>query len=144
MPAIQPFFDLIGIKTSQLSEEEKILLDADLFVRVCNELMEVFRQQNKEYFHVMKFTLKMENAMLESGFIKLIIKDILSTGEYSLKGIAYYTGTHEDIVQELASGLNTKPLASILRKTIELHKSVRHELYYAMGKKIAAEYLSAR
>jgi hypothetical protein len=59
----------------------------------------------------------------------------LSTGEYSLQGIAYYTGTHEDVMQELASGLNTKPLATVLQKIIELHKTVRHNLYYAIGKK---------
>jgi hypothetical protein len=142
MPAIQPLSDLIGLNTSQLSQEEKTLLDADLFVRVCNELTEVFRQQNKKYFHLMKFTLEKENAMLESSFIRLIIRDILSTGEYSLQGIAYYTDIHEDVVQELAAGLNTKPLATVLWKIIELHKSVRHNLYYSIGKKIAAEYSS--
>lgn len=62
----------------------------------------------------MKFTLEMEETMLETNFIRLIIKDILSTGEYSPQGIACYTDTHEDIVQDLASGLNTKPLATFL------------------------------
>jgi len=143
VPAIQPFYDLIGVNASQLSQEEKTLLDADLFVHVCNELIEIFRQQNKQYFHFMKFTLEMENAMLESSFIRLIIRDILSTGEYSLQGIACYTATHEDVIQELASGLNTKPSATVLRRTIELHKSVRHDLYCAIKKKIVAEYSSA-
>lgn len=142
MSAMEPLCHLIGINPSKFSKEEKILLEADLFARVCNELIGIFRQENKEYFRFMKFTLKMENAMLEKNFIRTIIMDILSTGEYSLQGIAYYTGIHEDIVQELASGLNTKPLATVLRKIIELHKLVRRDLYLAIAKKLAVEYSS--
>ena len=57
-------------------------------------------------------------------------------------GIACYTDTHEDIVHELISGLNTKPLPIFLRKAIELHKSVRKDLYQVISKKIADEYLA--
>jgi len=140
MSAIQPLYDLIGIRSSCLSKEECILLEADLFVRICSELTNIFRQENKQYFRLMKFTLEMEDTMLETNFIRLIIKDILSTEEYSPRGIACYTDTHEDIVQDLASGLNTKPLAIFLRKIIELHKLVRPDLYLTIGKKIASEY----
>jgi len=80
--------------------------------------------------------------MLEKNFTQFILNDIFSTDEYTVQGIAHYMDTHEDIIQELASGLNTKPLASYLRKIIELHRSVRRELYLAIGKKIAAEILS--
>lgn len=65
------------------------------------------------------------------------------SGEYNLEGIAYYADIPIDIIHELAAGLNTKPLATCLRKIIELHRSVRKELYQAIGQKIAAEYLAA-
>ena len=81
--------------------------------------------------------------MIEKNFIRLVLSDILSTGEYTIQGIAQYTDTHEDIINELASGLNTKPLAICLRKVIELHRLVRRELYQAIGKKVVSEYLAA-
>jgi hypothetical protein len=141
MPALVPLCNLICINHLKFSKEEHLLLEAELFIRVCNELKESFREQYKNYFRLMKYTLEKENTMLEANLIRLIIKDILSTGEYTLEGIACYTDTHEDIISELASGLNTKPLATWLRKIIELHRSVRRELYQAIGKKVASEYL---
>lgn len=142
MPATQPLYHLIGISLCRLSKEENLLLEATLFVDLYKKLLEIFRQQNQTYFHLMKFTLEMENAMLEENFVRFIIKDILLTEEYSLEGIARYTDTHTDVVQELASGLNTKPLAIFLRKIIELHKSVRRDLYQSISKKITAKYLA--
>jgi hypothetical protein len=142
MAAMDPLCHLIGINSKKFSKEENSLLEAELFIRICDELKEVFRQQYKNFFHLMKFNVTKEDAMLERNFIRLILKDILSTEEYTLQGIATYTDTHEDIIHELASGLNTKPLAACLRKVIELHRSVRRELYQAIGKKIAAEYLA--
>lgn len=60
-----------------------------------------------------------------------------------MQGIARYADIPEDVVNELASGLNTKPLATCLRKVIELHRLVRRELYQTIGKKIVAAYLTA-
>ena len=142
MPAMEPLCHLVGINSKRFSKEENSLLEAELFIRICDELKETFRQQYNNFFHLMKFTVTKENEMLEKNFIRLILNDILSTKEYTLQGIAKYTDIHEDIIQELASGLNTKPLATCLRKVIELHRSVRRELYQAIGKKIAAEYVA--
>lgn len=141
MSAIEPLCCLIGIDKRKLSKKESILIEADLFSRICDELKEVFRQQYKTYFCLMRFTLEMENTMLEEIFISSIIRDILSTGEYTLQGIARYTDTHEDVIQELASGINKQPLAILFRKIIELHRSVRFEIYNAIAKKIVLEYL---
>lgn len=142
MPALEPLCYLLGINPSKLSKEENIILEVDLYLRIGEELKEMFRQEYKDYFYLLKFTLSMENIMLEDNFIRLIMRDILSTGEYSLQGIARYIDTPEDIVYELASGLNAKPLAVHLRKTIELHRSVRPSLYQAIGEKIICELLT--
>ena len=79
-----------------------------------------------------------EDLMLDQYFIQFIVKDILYSGEYTLEGIARYTDIHEDVILDFASGLNTEPLASSLRKIMELHKSVRAALYQVIGKKLLA------
>jgi hypothetical protein len=82
----------------------------------------------------------MEIAMFEANFIRCIINDILSTEEYTLSGIAYYTETPEEIVYDIAIGHNTSPSANLLRKIIELHRSVRRDLYRSIVEKIISEY----
>lgn len=64
------------------------------------------------------------------------------TNEYSLEGIALYADIHQDVIQEAYAGLNLHPSAALLRKTIELHRTVRRELYQDIMKKIVLEYLS--
>lgn len=110
---------------------------------ICEELKELYRNQYKDFFCLMKLSIIEENTMLEKNFMQFILQDILSTEEYTLQGIARYADTHEDVIHELASGLNTKPLAIYLRKVMELHRLVRRELYQAIGKKIASEYLES-
>jgi len=143
MSAIEPLCHLIGVDPNTLTKEENILLEIELFTRICEELMEVFREQNREYFRLMKFTIEKENKMLESKFIRSIIQDILSTQEYNLEGIAHYTDSHEDVIQEVYTGQNQSPSATLLRKIVELHRVVRYDLYMQITKKIISKYLAA-
>ena len=144
MSAIEPLYRLLGINPSKLDRNEIILLEAELFSRVCEELKEFFRKQHRDYFYLMKFTNDMENHMLESNFIRLIIKDILASKEYTSAGIANYTDTPEDVIQEVIDGRNTNPSAKLLRRIIELHRSVRSALYEAIIRKIADGYLGKK
>jgi len=125
-----------GVNPSILSKEEILLLEAVLFLRICEELKEIYKIQHKDYFRIMKFNAEMENAMIETNYVRCIINDILSTEEYSLPGIAYYTHKPEDVIFEVATGKNTDPSSSLLRKIIELHRSVRPNLYREIMKKI--------
>jgi len=140
MPATEPLCRLIGINPEKLSKHEYIILELELFLRVCEELKEIFKEKNKDYFFLMKLTKDKENSMLESKFIPFIIEDILSTKDYNLGGIAVYTDLHEDVIQEAYTGLNPHPSAILLRRIIELHRAVRHELYKKIMKKIILEY----
>lgn len=142
MSAVEPLCKLIGINPHQISKEENLILEADLFTRICEELKEIFREQFKNYFRLLKLTIEKENHMLESNFVRLIIKDILSTEEYTMSGIAQYADIHEDVVDEVIAGRNTNPSAIFLRKVIELHRSVRCDVYNLIIKKVAAQYLS--
>ena len=142
MSATEPLCLLLWINPNKLPKSEYFLFEAELFIRICEELKEIFRNRYKDYFSLMKFNAEKENVMLEDNFARLIIKDILSTEEYNLSGIAHYTNTHEDIVQEVVDGRNTSPSAIFLRRIIYLHQSVRRELYVAIIKKITTQYLA--
>lgn len=143
MSAIQTLFRLFGLNTNHLSKEENIILEADLFLRIYQELIERFRRYYRNYFRTMNYTTEMEDSMLEKNFLRLIMNDILISGEYTVEGLAIYTDHHEDVVHEVLVGRNTSPSAILLRRTIELHQSVRRELYQDIIKKIASDYLEA-
>jgi hypothetical protein len=125
-----------------LSKEELALFEANLFTCICVELKNIFKKQYKTYLNAIKFNKETEDAMLESQLVRCIINDILATEEYSLTGIAYYTRKPEDVIFEIASGNNIDPSASLLRKIIELHRSVRPSLYQEMIKKIVVENIT--
>ena len=130
----------MGINPYKLSKEENLILEVELYTRICEMLKEVFRGQYKVYFRLMKCTAEVEDVMMEARFARCVINDILSTEEYTLPGIACYTQTPEDVVYDVAMGLNTNPTAIFLRKIIELHRSIRRELYREIIKKIKTEY----
>jgi hypothetical protein len=99
------------------------------------------RNQNSNYFKLMKFETKMECVMLEENFIRFVVNDILSTEDYSLTGIANYTNIPSDVIFEIAIGRNTNPSYFFVRKIMELHRSVRFDLYKEIIKKILDEKL---
>ncbi|EKD75381.1 MAG: hypothetical protein ACD_44C00148G0006 [uncultured bacterium] len=125
-----------NVNYSALSKKEKILLEAELFTRVCEELKKIFKVPYKNYFSLMKFNIEMENTVMETNYVRCIINDILATEEYSLAGIAYYTDKPQDVIIDIAAGKNSDPSSSLLRKIIELHRSVRPTLYQEIIKKI--------
>lgn len=140
MSARESLCSLMEINSQNFSKEEILLLEAEILVRIHKELLEIFKKEHAEYFNFIKFTSEMEKDMLETNFISLIIKDILSTDYYTLEGIAYTTKIHEDILSDLASGINTQPSANSLLKLIELHISVRKDLYDVIRKKLTKEF----
>jgi hypothetical protein len=89
-----------------------------------------------------KTTIEKENTMFETNLARLIVHDILLTGEYTLDGIAQYANSHEDVIHEIFTGQNPNPSAILLRRLLELHRMVRRELYLAISKKITEKYLS--
>ncbi|HEX4044574.1 MAG TPA: hypothetical protein VHZ76_02790 [Gammaproteobacteria bacterium] len=131
---------VLGIDTQGFSKNEMAILEAELFAQLCEKLKKVIKKRHKDYFHLLKFDIKKENAVIEANFIRCVINDILSTEEYTLAGIAYHTDTPEDVIYELAMGRNTAPTLFLSTKIIALHRSVRPSLYYAVMNKVAKEY----
>lgn len=136
MPAMEPLCQILGINSSKLSKEENLILEAKLFTHVYEELKEIIKAQYKDYFQLMKFNKDMENKMIETEFLRCVINDILSTEEYSLPGIACYTNMPEDVIQEVIIGNNNNPSFVLSRRIIELHRTVRPDVYRAIMKKI--------
>ena len=143
MPSTELLCQIIGIDPHKLSNEENLIVEVELFTRICEELKEIFKVQYKSYFRLIKCDAEMESAIMEAKFVRCVINDILSTEEYTLPGIACYTQTPEEVVYEVAAGLNTSPSATLLRRIIELHRSIRQDLYHEIIKKITTEYLAA-
>lgn len=141
MSAMEPLYRLMRISICNLSKDEIFILEAELLKFICDEIKEFFRNHYRDYFRLMKFSKEKENIMLDINLIRLIMKDIIFSEEYNIEGIARYTDIHEDIIQEVFSGQNTDPSAKLLRRMIELHYSVRRDLYHAIMKKIALQYL---
>ncbi len=135
MPIMELLFRLVNFNTFRPSKEENFLLEAELFIGICTELKEIFRKQESNYFNLMKFSREEEDTMLDAKFVRLIINDILSTNEYNLQGIACYAKTYLEVVEEIIIGRNTNPSAALLQRLIELHQSVRRELYNKIIKK---------
>jgi hypothetical protein len=141
MPALDWLCHIAGIDSHQFSKEENLLLEIELFFRLCNQLKELFSTQFKEYFQLIRMNTEMENIIMEANFMRCIVNDILLSEAYTLSGIALYTQMPEDIIYEVAAGCNTSPSFYLSRKIIELHRSVRPELYKEMMKKITQGFV---
>ncbi|TAK76073.1 MAG: hypothetical protein EPO11_04720 [Gammaproteobacteria bacterium] len=139
MAAIEFLCKDIGVDPRNFSKEELLFLEAELFFHVCNELKLLFKENYRNYFRLLRINPEVEEEMIESNFLRYVISDILSTEAYTLSGIALYARVPEEVVYELISGNNTNPSLSLARKIIELHKSVRPDVYRKILLKVVKE-----
>lgn len=139
MSALELLCHIIGVNSQKLSREENLILEAELFYQICDELKKILWERFKEYFRLLKFDCEMEDTVIEANFMRCIINDILASEAYTLSGIACYTQTPEDIIYEVAAGCNTSPSFYLSRKIIEIHRNVRPELYKEIMKKITCD-----
>lgn len=134
---------LLNRQALKLSPAEKLLVEITLFTRICHELFEIFKSQYMEYQRLIKFDTNQEENMCGIKFMQEMIKDIISTKEYSLAGIATHTRIPEEVLSDMAAGMNTNPTFELSRKIFELHIGVRRDLYDAIMRKIVSEYLAS-
>ncbi len=139
MAALELLCHFMGIDSKQFSKEENIILEAELYTRITNEPWESYQTQYDDYFYFFKFNLEKENMMMELNFIRCLIDDILKSEAYNLSGIAYYTQTPEEVIQDVLIGYKVSPVIAFTRKLIELHKSIRPEVYQNIIKKITPD-----
>ena len=139
MAALELLCHLMGIDPNQFSKEENLILEAELYTRIFSELWESFRSQYQDYFQLFKFNVEMEAMMMEINFIRCLINDILKSEAYTLSGIAYYTQTPEEVIQDLIIGHKVSHVITFTRKLIELHKTIKPDIYQKVIKKITPD-----
>jgi hypothetical protein len=141
MAAPELMYRQVRIDTAKLSKVEIILIEAELLLRLYSWLKEFFRDKLKNFFILKRFTIEMENNMLDHEFISNIINDILITQQYTIEGIASYTQSHEEVIIDILTGKNSDPSFYLARKLIDLHRSVRPKLYTEIFKNITAPHM---
>ncbi|MFZ2315067.1 MAG: hypothetical protein WAW86_05360 [Gammaproteobacteria bacterium] len=136
MAATMPLYNLLDIDLDNLTTQERSFVDMILCVSLCEEFRHQILAQYKGYFNSIKENAEKERSMLEQNIIGCILNDILSTNEYSLSGVAYYTNTPEEILMDVSTGSNLNPTFNLSRKLIDLHRTVKPQLYVDLLRKI--------
>lgn len=119
----------------KLSKQQLSILEAGLFSFICDELKKYFIEEYNHYFQFLKATHR-ENDMSEEPLARSVVKDIISSGMYTLSGIACYAHTSEDVLVDIVSGQNRDPSSTLFTNIIKLHQSVRPELYREILRKL--------
>jgi len=129
MPTIQPISQLVKIRPQELTNEENMLLEIELFSWMLDEIEKAFTDKTHTETELVNFSDETENTMIDVNIIKYLINDILESDEYSIAGIAYYTRIPEDIIYEIAAGINDYISLGFSQRIIELHRFVRNDAY---------------
>jgi len=136
MATMELLFNLLDINLSIFKKNEKMLIEYYFFTCFCKELLTIFYSSRKEYLDAAKFYTEKEDTMIDIDFLLFLINDILSTEEYSLAGIANHIHVPEEVIYDLFYGLHKNPSLTLWKKVIELHSTVRQDLYRSLIKKI--------
>lgn len=111
---------MLRICVGKVSEKEKLLLEIIFFKYLYAQLKKTIESIECK---------QTEEAMLDGSVIRILINDLLISGEYSLQGLANYTDYSEDVLYDIAAGINNQPTLSLATKIIELHALARQEFY---------------
>ena len=106
-------------------------------------IKKIFEKELKNYVCLMQSTTEKESTMFEFRLVQLILLDILSSDDYDMTGVARYTNTCEEVIEEVITGRNPMPSVIFFRRLIDLHRSVRRDIYETIIRKITTKYLSA-
>ncbi len=80
--------------------------------------------------------------MRDFNFLRLLVNDLLQNENYTLSGIANYTQTPEEIIQDLLISGYSSPILALMRKIIELHRNTYPDVYEKIIKKIITHQTS--
>jgi len=111
----------------ELDKKEKTSIEVLIFKYIYQEL--------KTYYGEF-FFIKMEGLMPNGAVICNLLNDLISSNEYSIAAVASYTGYPEDVIYDLAGGINLNPTVTLSTKIIELHSISRPDFYKDIIKKI--------
>lgn len=127
MAATDLMASLFGLDCDKLSKNERTLIEIIMINYVYQELVTYFRAI---------YDNQMEEFMLNGDVIRILVNDLVSSNEYSIQAIASYTGYPEDVIFDLAGGMNLNPTFALSTRIIELHALSRREFYNSLIKRI--------
>ncbi|OAI46440.1 hypothetical protein AYO45_06340 [Gammaproteobacteria bacterium SCGC AG-212-F23] len=73
--------------------------------------------------------------MLEENLLKYFIEDILIAGAHTVPDIAKQVDTTDDVIVDIVEENNMTPSFTVARKIINLHQTVRPQLYHGFMQK---------
>ncbi|MBA3661117.1 MAG: hypothetical protein H0W64_05295 [Gammaproteobacteria bacterium] len=114
-----------------LSKKEILLLELVFFIYLYQELTVWCHEHGS-----------VENSMISSLTISKLVNDLLINNEYSLEGLASYTGYPQDVIYDLAAGVNSEPTLVLSAKIIELHSIARREVYNDLVHKALTKFIN--
>jgi hypothetical protein len=144
MSANEFLCQIVGVNPQKFSKEENILLEAELFTRVCEKMEKFFKDKYKNFLRLIKLDPNKDSGMREDNLVYCIVNDIISIKAYTLKGIAYYIKIPEDVIYQASLATNKPPSATLLRRLIELHRSVRPDRYFEIIEEITMDHLAIK
>lgn len=126
--------DLLGsilkLEPNTLPKRERAMFEVVFFKYLYSELVTSFKKIIKN---------NQEKDMLDGSIIRSLVNELLISGEYSIQGLANYTGYSEDVIYDVSSGINHSPTLAFSTKVIELHFLARKEFYDSLVCKVFSQ-----
>lgn len=137
MAALDFLLPLENLYHKKLSKNEKSLLEADIFSQCYEAALKHSQKRYSGQLHTDLYAhTKDEEIMIDDKLIRCIINDIVESGAYTIPGISYHTHIPEDVLIDIATGLQINPSLNLSQKLLILHKSVRPNIYEHIYTKI--------
>lgn len=136
MAALEKLSHFVGIDSKKFTKQENCILEAELYIRVHQEIWHAYKARNKNSFYLILTIFGKEDTIMELYVIRSLINDLLKSEAYTLSGIAYYTQAPEEMIEDLYIGHKLSPAIVFIRKLIELHKLIKPDMYQNIRKKL--------
>ena len=133
MCAMDLLSNVLHFYFDKLPRKEKLLLEAIFFAFLYQELATHYKTESNQTREV---------SMINDPVICNLVNDLLINNDYSIQGLADYTGYPEDVIYDLAAGMNTNPTILLSTKIIQLHAIARRDLYNTLLKKVITKLAS--
>lgn len=130
---ISYLIDMLGLnKQNKFTGKEKLFLEVIIYQWVYREIVKECTVDDT----LQKYILEEKGCMIDGYIIRKLVNDLIINREYSIEGLAHYTGFPEDVIYDISAGLNNDPTITLSNKIIELHFIARREFYMKFLEKI--------
>ena len=139
---IRPLMGLLGLPARKLSRKEVFLLEVYLWYKIDKVIRDKIYVTYNKYFHLIKINKEKRMEMLDIEAARIMVKDILESGDYNLEGIANYTASCEEVIFDVLCG-RIEPSISLFRRLLEIHYVVKKDFYYDLIQKVKEDIVNS-